>query len=75
MYHYMNERPSRSWLHEWIPETIPSVQRIATLLVLFTVGIAVGNVAAGQSIIHQVWLVWVVFPAVLVLSVSDLKQQ
>jgi len=67
----MNERPSRSWLHEWVPGTISSVQQIATLLVLFAVGIAIGNVAVGQSIIHQIWLVWVVFPAVLVLSLGD----
>jgi len=71
----MNERPSRSWLHEWVPETIASVQRIATLLVLFAVGIAVGNVAIGQSIIHQIWLVWAVFPAVLVLSLDVFESE
>ena len=75
MYHYMNERPSRSWVQAWVPERIPSVQRLATLLVLFAVGIAVGNVAVGQSILHQVWLVWVAFPAILVLSLDVFESE
>jgi fatty acid desaturase len=64
----MNEHPSSSWFHEWAPEEVPSVETIALMTVLFAVGYATASIAGGESIGSQIWLLWLLFPAVVVLS-------
>lgn len=71
----MNERPSRSWITEWIPDDVPDVETVALMLVVFAASYATASVAAGSSISEQVWLVWVLFPAVLALSVPAIEPQ
>jgi hypothetical protein len=65
----MNERPSRSSVDALVSETLPGIRTVTLTLVLFVLSFAAGNVVAGESVGQQIWTIWVLFPAVLVLSV------
>lgn len=71
----MNERPSRSSVRALVPESVPRTRTVALTLVLFVLSFAAGNVLAGESVGQQIWTIWVLFPAVLVLSVPMLRSR